>query len=126
MENLGMARPEFEGEDLADLFAYIFIARYQGQAGNPRRGESVYSLKGCAFCHRPDGTGEIGPSLRDIATETKETTMKKMWNHAPLMWEEMGERRIPWPRFEAEELSDLLAFLAAAWTDESPSPEGHR
>jgi hypothetical protein len=31
------------------------------------------------------------------------------------MWEEMGLHQIPWPRFEEQELQDLLAFLVGAW-----------
>ena len=119
MERMGMARPQFEDDDLADLFAYIFIARYQGPAGNPRRGETVYAAKGCAICHRPDGTGEIGPSLRQIAAESKETIMQRMWNHGPRMWVVMQERQIPWPRFEPDELAALLDFLRAGWETET-------
>jgi len=124
MKSLGMARPQFEEDELADLFAYIFIARYQGEAGDVRSGESIYREKGCATCHRPDGTGEVGPPLADITTgAAKEDIMQRMWNHGPAMWDEMAEGRVSWPRFEASELRDLLSFLISAWAGESQTAE---
>ncbi len=34
-----------------------------------------------------------------------------MWNHAPAMEIHMRELKMPWPRFEGEEMNDLLAFV---------------
>ena len=124
MQSLGMRQPEFQGEELADLFAYIFIARYEGQPGDPDRGENVYRMKGCAICHRPDRKGEIGPPLVEMSSEPKESVVQKMWNHAPQMWERMRERQVPWPRLEPGELADMLSFLATEGTEESTPAEG--
>jgi len=123
IESLGMRRPEFQGEELADLFAYIFIARYEGAPGDHARGENVYREKGCAICHRPDRKGEIGPPLLEISSEPKESVVQKMWNHAPQMWERMQARQVPWPRLEPDELADMLSFLATEGTEE-PTPVG--
>ena len=123
MQSLGMRRPEFQGEELADLFAYIFIARYEGAPGDQARGENVYREKGCAICHRPDRKGEIGPPLLEISSEPKESVVQKMWNHAPQMWERMQARQVPWPRLEPDELADMLSFLATEGTEE-PTPVG--
>ena len=123
IESLGMRRPEFQGEELADLFAYIFIARYEGAPGDQARGENVYREKGCAICHRPDRKGEIGPPLLEISSEPKESVVQKMWNHAPQMWERMQARQVPWPRLEPDELADMLSFLATEGTEE-PTPVG--
>jgi cytochrome c2 len=116
MRSIGMPRPEFQRDELADLFAYIFIARYEGQAGDALRGREVYRTNGCADCHRQEGKGGIGPPLNEIAASgtTKESITRRMWNHGPAMWEKMRDGRIPWPRFSSQELADLLTFLATA------------
>lgn len=116
MESLGMTRPTFRGDEMADLFAWIFIARYEGPRVDLARGEEVYRRKGCTQCHGAVGEGGVAPALQTrLRGETRERIAQRMWNHAPEMWEQMSNRRIPWPRFEAEELADLLAFLERAW-----------
>lgn len=116
MGALGMAPPTFKEEELADVFAYLFISRYDGRPGDRERGSAVFRKKGCAGCHGEDGEGGVGPGLRGVTTgEAKERIVQRMWNHAPRMWGEMGARQIPWPRLEADELAGLLAFLADGW-----------
>lgn len=118
MGALGMTPPVFQGDELADVFAYLFISRYDGQAAPTERGGAVYREKGCAACHGPGGQGGIGPPLRSVTSgATKERISQHMWNHAPQMWSTMGAHRIAWPRFEADELAALLAFLAADWKE---------
>jgi len=112
MANLGMERPEFSADELADLFAYIFIARYEGTAADPERGEAVYRAKGCATCHGEGGEGDIGPEIMGESREaTKEGITQRMWNHGPNMREQMTMQDLPWPRFEPEELADLISYL---------------
>jgi mono/diheme cytochrome c family protein len=116
MEDLGLPLPTFRHGELADLFAYIFVSRYAGRPGDPEQGRSAYTELGCAFCHGLDGEGTLGPPLQQTTPGVaKEQIAQDMWNHAPAMWEEMGLHQIPWPRFEEQELQDLLAFLVGAW-----------
>jgi mono/diheme cytochrome c family protein len=129
MEALDMPVPEFGEDELADLFAYLFIARYEAQTGDTQRGRAVYIDKRCSDCH---GLGEkmteetddpLGPALAPITGhQSKENIVEKMWNHVPKMSRRMGQQRIPWPRFEAQELADILAFLSAGWEDEAARP----
>lgn len=133
MEALDMPVPKFGEEELADLFAYLFIARYQAQPGDPVHGRAVYVDKRCSDCH---GLGEVvdeetedllGPALAPITGhQPKELIAEKMWNHVPQMSRRMGQQRIPWPRFEPRELADLLAFLAAGWDEEAMAGGGSR
>ncbi len=113
MGAMGMATPSFHGEELADVFSYLFIARYEGQAGNLDRGRMVYRQKGCSGCHGTTGLGALGPALKKTKGETKEEIVQRMWNHAPQMYEKMGTNRVPWPRFTPDELADLLTLLTA-------------
>jgi mono/diheme cytochrome c family protein len=113
MEVLGMAPPQFRGEEMADLFSYLFLSRYDGRPGDTARGAAVYREKGCASCHGQRAEGNVGPPLsRALAGEPKERIAQRMWNHAPRMGERMGNYGIPWPRFGPDEMSNLFAFLA--------------
>ena len=114
-----MAPPTFQRDELADVFAYLFVSRYDGGAGGgAKRGDDMYRLKGCAACHGSGGEGNVGPALRKTTVgETKEAIFQRMWDHAPKMRDKMGLHQIPWPRFEADELAALLALLAEGWAD---------
>ncbi|MFI5182502.1 MAG: c-type cytochrome [Thermoanaerobaculia bacterium] len=121
MSALGMSPPIFKGEDVADVFAYLFVSRYDGRPGDLSRGRTVYRQKGCVVCHGENGEGASGPALRGLSGESKEQIAQRMWNHAPQMRERMGTQQIPWPRLDPEELSALLAVVADGW--KSPVPE---
>ncbi len=125
MEALGMRPPTFEDDELADVFAWLFISRYEGPPADRTRGERVYRQKGCAACHGERGEGGVGPALRSTTPgEPRERIVQRMWNHAPQMWERMLAQRVPWPRFEPGELSDLVALLSRGWPE--PPAAGRR
>ena len=37
--------------------------------------------------------------------------LQVLWEHGPRMLERMNQRRVAWPRFEAGQMSDLIAYL---------------
>lgn len=121
MEKNHMPVPEFDEDELIDLFAYLYIARYQGEPGDSARGRAIYQDKGCAVCHGPEGKGgTIEKHLQDAARgKSKEVIMQAMWNHAPRMGNEIQAQHLSWPRFTARELSDLLTFLSKGWMEPS-------
>jgi mono/diheme cytochrome c family protein len=122
MGALGMAAPMFNDEELADVFAYLFISRYEGLKADRARGETAYRQKGCVTCHGPSGEGGIGPALGGVTTgERKERLVQRMWNHAPQMWGHMQSQKIPWPRFDAGEFGGLLVFLAEGLRAPAPA-----
>jgi len=119
MQTLDMRMPVFSKDELADLLAYLFVSRYGGAPGDIERGRIQYRDKGCAFCHGLDGEGTLGPPLEQVTPgEEKETIVQRMWNHAPEMWVEMGDHQIPWPRFDAKDLADLIAYMSRGWEEE--------
>jgi mono/diheme cytochrome c family protein len=122
METLEMQPPTFRGSDLADLFAYLFFARYDGQPGSPARGRNLYTTSHCASCHGVSGAGGVGPALREFTgREPKEALLQRMWNHAPGMSWQMGIHKIPWPRLEPQQLADLMAYLATGLDERGDS-----
>ena len=122
MAAIGMAPPTFAGDELADVFAYLFLVRYAGPPADPARGAAVYGGRGCAGCHGAGGEGGVGPRLRGMAGEAPERILQRMWNHAPGMLERMSAQGTAWPRFEEGELADLLSFLAAGPEARAPPP----
>ena len=128
MRTLGMASPAFQGDELADVFAYVFVSRYDGQPTARERGADVYRLKGCVVCHGATGEGGTGPALGKLTVgQPKEVVFQSMWNHGTGMRDKMSARQIPWPRFEADELAALLALLEQGWNEPpAPAAAAHR
>jgi mono/diheme cytochrome c family protein len=116
MEEIGLSNPVFSGEEMADIIAYIYSIRYSGEPGDPVRGEKIFSSKGCIKCHTIAGEGgTVAPDLAVLEiTRSPITAAQAMWNHASPMEAKMKEKDIPWPRFEGNEMADLLEFLRAA------------
>ena len=115
MESMGIARPVFRDEELADVFAYLFVSRYDAADLSAVRGAEVYREKRCSSCHGARGEGGIGPPLVAISGQPKEEIARRMWNHASAMSARMSDRQIPWPRFTADELAALIRFLGDGW-----------
>lgn len=112
----GVAYPQFTAEDMANLFAYLYVTCYDDETGDAARGEALFTQKSCIRCHSIGETGgHIGPNLRDIGpVATPIFWSQAMWNHAPAMEAHMHELNIAWPQFEGEEMNDLLAFVRQA------------
>jgi cytochrome c551/c552 len=120
IEQSNLDYPELSGQDIADMTAYIRQATMNttmggGAApGDPRKGEDVFASKGCGDCHV---TGDekrkiIAPNLSRIELRESVTeTASLMWNHGPMMLQNMKDRSIDWPRFEGNEMADLIAYL---------------
>ena len=36
-----------------------------------------------------------------------------LWRHGPRMLKDMEAKRLPWPKFTARQMSDLIAYLNA-------------
>lgn len=132
MGTLGMAPPTFHEEEMADLFAYLFLSRYDGRPGDIARGQAAYRQKGCESCHGQFREGHVGVALNAFAAgEPQESVLQRMWNHAPQMGKKMSAYGVPWPRFEPDEMVNLFAFLGSAAGSapaaaHSPAPAGSR
>ena len=112
-----MSFPQFTPEEMANLFAYLYVTCYDDESGNRAHGELLFTQKGCIRCHSigENAGGSVGPNLRDIGpVVTPIFWSQTMWNHAPAMETHMRELNIAWPRFEGEQMNDLLAFVRYA------------
>lgn len=117
MQELGAQRPRFEGEDVADLAAFLNggePASVGSQAGSPRIGQQVFRARGCQECHAIRGEG--GHEGPDLGTQSRLVNVSQMasalWNHGPVMWAHMAELGIAFPVLSDRDMADLLAYLS--------------
>ncbi len=113
MEELGLRRPVFNDNEMADLTAFLYFLRFFEPAGDAARGEMLFQQKGCYQCHhfgplKVDGSislsfAEDSISALDVAAE--------MWNDADLMSQMMTAKKMEWPRIARGEMNDLIEFI---------------
>jgi mono/diheme cytochrome c family protein len=113
MERRGVAKPELSEQQAADLFVYFFAARYFEQPGDAKRGKRVFVVKRCVECH---GIGSmlregIQPVAAWKALADPIALAQQMWNHSWEMKPALDRMEIPYPRFSAQELTDVLMYL---------------
>jgi len=113
MREKRIAQPDLDREDMADLFAFLYTTRYMDEPGDSRRGEQLFTSKGCARCHGAEGSAAgLGPDLSRVAgVDTPIVWAQTMWNHAPKMEVRMQQVGVPWPKFQGREMNDLLAYV---------------
>jgi mono/diheme cytochrome c family protein len=105
--------PDLRNEDMAHLFAFLYVARYVDERGDTENGGRLFVKKGCGHCHTfgAEGGG-IGPDLSSAeGIDTPIRWTMAMWNHLPAMEKRVAEMHLPWPRFEGREMNDLLAYI---------------
>ncbi len=112
MRQHGVGFPQFAGNDMADLIAYLYFLRFNDPDGDRANGARIFRDKGCAGCHRPAHGPPVGPDLaRSAAVTTPLGLVAAMWNHAPAMFSAMQGHAVAWPRFEGNEMRDLAFYL---------------
>lgn len=105
--------PEFSGNDLADLLAYLYFLDFRVLPGDVKLGQAVFQQKQCNKCHSLQFQAKrIGPNLLAVkGLDDMITISSAMWNHNIKMQEEMRRQQIPFPRFTGEDLKNLLTFI---------------
>lgn len=116
----GQDRPAFHDREMIDIFSYVrggrLAQKIDGRLLNAdfAGGWKVFRDKSCLACHSiKDEAGRIGPELGP-AHELPPTVLQlagSIWNHSPTMFEAMEHLRIERPRFQENEMADLVAFL---------------
>ncbi len=104
--------PVFTPEEMRQLIGYIWARQYFRGNGNAERGKKVFAEKNCAGCHNDPASG--APKLAKGKDAYSDITMvSSLWSHGPAMLEQMNQKKLLWPRFTAQQMSDLIAFLNA-------------
>jgi mono/diheme cytochrome c family protein len=120
MQARGIKRPQFSGNELRDLSAYVkFVSDGRGDQpmqvlpGRVEDGERLFNSRGCVDCHGIRGTaGPVAPALsgKRIYPSLFEFAAA-MWNKGPIMRREMQRRAITVPPLQANELADIVGYL---------------
>jgi mono/diheme cytochrome c family protein len=104
--------PTFSPEEMRQIIGYIWTKQYFRGNGNAERGKRVFSEKSCATCHNDPASG--APKLAKGKDAYSDITMvASLWSHGPNMLDLMTQKKIAWPRFTAQQMSDLIAYLNA-------------
>jgi mono/diheme cytochrome c family protein len=111
---------------MADLIAYLHFLHYIDPPGNPSAGRALFRSKGCVTCHSAAGEGgTLAPDLSQSAAASSPIEWaSRMWNHAPAMEQLIKERELPWPRFTAGEMRDLVAYVRSGAPTATSSASG--
>ena len=123
MKQLGITRPQLTAQEAGDLVGFLFTLHYFDPPGNVAAGRQLFSEKKCIVCHQVGGTGGVvGPNLDSLKQFASPIYVASaMWNHGPAMAEAMKAKGVERPTFTAQELRNLIAFLAPAT---GGAPEG--
>lgn len=115
MQQTGIPKPSFSANELADVISYLYFVRYTDEAGNAENGKRLFEQRGCAECHTIGQGEKIGPDLgTSKAVRSSVSLTAAMWNHAPIMEKLTQAKRLPWPKFESDEMRDLVEFIKAS------------
>lgn len=113
MQQLGLARPQLDVQDAADLIGFLYTLNYFDAPGQAAAGRRLFADKRCVVCHQVEGVGGVvGPNLDFLRPfRAPIYVAAAMWNHGPQMTDAMAARGIKRPTFTGAELRDLIAFL---------------
>ena len=110
--------PSLRPEEMADLVAYLYSARYFAEAGDPRKGAILATYKGCLGCHGL--YGERGKPASDLAAAKNlgqpAGALAALWNHSFIDDPRRARDRAAWSTFTGPEMADLLSYLRSLST----------
>jgi len=110
----GIAWPEIEPAEMADLMAYLQADASRDPAPDLFQGHILLVRKGCLKCHRYRGEGgKISEELTQYnpGYQSPVAWAGAVWKHAPRMAEEARRMGVPYPRFTGEEMGNLVGLL---------------
>ena len=113
-----MKYPLLSGQDIVDIAAYLRQAstadvEVRLSVGNPKKGRELFDEKQCSSCHVGEGkrkrieAGLVKIDLKKGVTEVASA----MWNHGQTMLQYMQKESIQWPRFDKNEMADIIAYV---------------
>lgn len=112
----GKAWPTLSTKEVADLAAFLLARAGADPPGSEARGQVLLLKKGCLKCHAFFGEGAgVGPDLtRSTVYDSPLDWAAGVWDHTPKMRAKAEQLGTEYPRFEADEMVDLVAFLKAS------------
>ena len=84
------------------------------RAAEEEPGRAVFVAKGCAVCHEERAVLQA-PHVSSLRRDRPFFELAAaMWNHAPLMWANLSEPGLRWPRLTAREMAALALYLKSS------------
>jgi mono/diheme cytochrome c family protein len=112
MNQAKLPYPSLNYDETGQLVAYLYLTGFSDEPGDPARGQQLFVTKNCARCHSSEGKAGAAPTVQELArADSPLTWTQVLWNHASAMESSMRGLGIAWPRFQANELRDLFAYL---------------
>ena len=105
--------PQLNGEEMADIVAYLRSFQYFGEPGNPDFGRRLLWEKQCLNCHSLDvRKGKGAPDLALVkGLGSPAAVIAALWSHGDSMAESARERSLAWPQLKSDEVAHLMAFF---------------
>ena len=108
--NMKQPAPNLSQEEMRQILGYVWTRQYFRGSGDAEHGKQVFAAKSCAACHNDSASG-APPLTRSPEGYSDISIISALWEHGPRMLDLMTERKLAWPRFTAQEMADLIAFL---------------
>ena len=97
-------------EETSQLIAYLYISGSDDNEGDIQNGAALFnSVKHCIRCHAAGGRESRLASAAINGTALDWT--QALWNHATAMRVRIRASGLEWPRFGANDIRDLLAYV---------------
>jgi mono/diheme cytochrome c family protein len=102
--------PTLTEDEMREILSFIWARQYLQGEGNAERGKRVFADNNCVKCHDDPASG--APKLAKGKDGYSAVSMvSALWEHGPQMLDLMNQRKVDWPRFTAQQMSDLIAYL---------------
>jgi mono/diheme cytochrome c family protein len=102
--------PELSPDEMRRLVSYLWVQQFFRSGGSAAKGQKLFTDKHCSSCHGVAGTG--APNLKEQAGNFSAVSMiSALWRHGPRMLNTMQQKKIAWPRWDGNQMADMIAFL---------------
>ena len=105
MSARGVAIPQLDPSETADIVAYLYAVGYFAGAGSADGGRRLLTEKGCVVCHVAGRAGALGGSRYATSTQL----FAALWNHVGTV----GPGARDWPELTGDDVADLVAYFTS-------------
>jgi mono/diheme cytochrome c family protein len=108
--DMKLVNETFGRGEMQQIAGYIWLQRALSSDGSASHGARVFTAKKCSVCHDDAASG--APALTATGASFSGAGMVSvLTRHGPTMLDRMREKKLVWPRFSGNEMSDLIAYL---------------
>lgn len=113
MRARGIAVPQLQAEEMADIVAYLYAVRYFAVPGDAQKGWLLAKDKGCLGCHSIHARDGKAPfDLAQVTgLESPARLASALWNHSFITPQTAARRASGWAEIRANEMADFAALF---------------